>query len=282
MGIMRLLLLSIPVLLLSIFLAPDPSLLLGSDVGRLVVIARCIGKIFTFMFAIPVTSVHPQFDALEHVMKNLKQSTPSDRLSRVIDLVDDYGWNRGFLINVGDVKGKVVEDALQARVKAGAPVKLVLELGTFVGYGTLRLARQLNATKGAELITVDPDVMAYTIASSLYEQAGMREQISMKTDYSYNVFQELKDQQKKIDFLFIDHVKQLYLSDLKLALEMDLLAPGCVVVADNILAPGAPDYKEYMLTGEGSQIFQTEVHRLHVEYWRSFPDEVTVSKYRVD
>jgi hypothetical protein len=43
--------------------------------------------------------------------------------------------------------------------------------------------------KGAELITVDPDVMAYTIASSLYEQAGMREQISMKTDYSYNVFQ---------------------------------------------------------------------------------------------
>ena len=37
-------------------------------------------------------------------MKNLKQSTPSDCLSRVIDLVDDYGWNRGFLINVGDVK----------------------------------------------------------------------------------------------------------------------------------------------------------------------------------
>eukprot|EP00435_Cladocopium_sp_Y103_P072005 s192_g39.t1 len=267
------------VLLLSIFLAPDPALLLGSDLGRLVVIARSIGKIFTFMFAIPVTSVHPQFDCLEHVMKNVKQSTNSDRLSRVIDLVDDYGWNRGFLINVGDVKGEVVEDTLQARVQSGAPVKLVLELGTFVGYGTLRLARQLNATKGVELITVDPDVMAYTISSSLYEQAGVREQISMKTDYSYNVFQELKDQQKKIDFLFIDHVKQLYLSDLKLALQMDLLAPGCVVVADNILAPGAPDYKEYMLTGEGSKIFQTEVHRLHVEYWRSFPDEVTVSKY---
>lgn len=28
---------------------------------------------------------------------------------------------------------------------------------------------------------------------------------------------------------------------------------------------GSQDYKEYMLTGEGSQIFQTEVHRLHVE-----------------
>ena len=41
----------------------------------------------------------------------------------------------------------------------------------------------------AELITVDPDVMAYTISSSFYEQAGVREEISMKTDYSYNVFQ---------------------------------------------------------------------------------------------
>lgn len=38
---------------------------------------------------------------------------------------------------------------------------------------TLRLARELNAT--GELITVDPDVMAYSISSSLYEQAGVRQ-----------------------------------------------------------------------------------------------------------
>ena len=31
----------------------------------------------------------------------------------------------------------------------------------------------------------------------------------MKTDYSFNVFKELKDQGKKIDFLFIDHVPLL-------------------------------------------------------------------------
>ena len=37
------------------------------------------------------------------VMKNMQQNATGDRLTRVIDLVDDYGWNQGFLINVGDV-----------------------------------------------------------------------------------------------------------------------------------------------------------------------------------
>ena len=84
----------------------------------------------------------------------------SERLGKVIDLVDDYGWNRGWLMNVGDVKGKIMDEALQLRLSQG-PVKVVLELGTFMGYSTLRLVRQLGANSSTEIITVDPDVMAY-------------------------------------------------------------------------------------------------------------------------
>ena len=68
-----------------------------------------------------------------------------------------------------------------------------------------------------------------------------------------------KEEGKQIDFLFIDHVKHLYLSDLKLALELQILAKGCVVVGDNILYPGSPDYKAYMLSDEGHKLFKTEV-----------------------
>ena len=50
-----------------------------------------------------------------------------------------------------------------------------------------------------------------------------------------------------------------------MVLQLDLLAPGAVVVGDNIRAPGAPDDKEFLLTGEGSKLFKTEVHSLHVE-----------------
>jgi len=278
--LLRVLLVSLPVIL-GIFLAPSPELILGGDLGRLVVIARGLGRIATFMFGIPVTMVHPQFAVLQHVMDNMKNvpDHEPDPLKRTMELVDDYGWNHGWLINIGDVKGQTVDNALHARLQdRSQPVKVVVELGTFVGYGTLRLARQLNASN-AELITVDPDVMAYAVSSSLYEQAGVRDRITMKTDFSYNVFKELKTQKKQIDFLFIDHVKHLYLSDLKLALEMDLIAKNCVVVADNILFPGVPDYKEYMSSGEGSKLFETKIHRQHVEYWPSNPDEVAVSTY---
>ena len=126
-------------------------------------------------------------------------------LDRAIDLVDDFGWNKGFLINVGDVKGKILDSAVQQRLQNGpGKLKLAVELGTFLGYGTLRLARMLNQSD-VEIITVDPDVFAYSLSSSLYEQAQVRDRITMKTDYSYNVFAELKKQGKQIDLLFVDH-----------------------------------------------------------------------------
>ena len=78
-------------------------------------------------------------------------------------------------------------------------------------------------------------------------------------------------------------MKKLYLPDLKLAVASGVLAKGCVVswliggdldvfdlrspdspafrfqvVGDNIRSPGAPDYKKYLLEGEGSKLFSTE------------------------
>ncbi|CAE7540448.1 COMT [Symbiodinium microadriaticum] len=279
----RLFLLAFPVLLLGIVFAPNPKLLLGDFVGRHVQIARNLAGIFFFFMVLTPETAHPQLAALQHVVQGMRAHTESldsvSALDRAIDLVDDFGWNHGFLINVGDVKGKILDSAVQHRLDNGpGELKLAVELGTFVGYGTLRLVRMLNHT-GAEIITVDPDIFAYTVSSSLYEQAQVRSRITMKTNYSYNVFAELKKQGRKIDFLFVDHVKKLYLPDLKLAVASGVLAKGCVVVGDNIRSPGAPDYKKYLLEGDGSKLFSTEVHRTHVEYWRLFPDEMTVSTY---
>ncbi|CAE7333039.1 COMT [Symbiodinium pilosum] len=289
MGVARrvFVLLALPILL-GVFFSPDPKLLLGAFVGRHVQIARNLAGIFFFVLAIKPETAHPQLAALEHVMQGMKAykeeasgpgSSAVTPLDRAIDLVDDFGWNKGFLINVGDVKGKILDSAVQQRLQNGpGKLKLAVELGTFLGYGTLRLARMLNQSD-VEIITVDPDVFAYSLSSSLYEQAQVRDRITMKTDYSYNVFAELKKQGKQIDLLFVDHVKKLYLSDVKLAVESGILAKGCVVVGDNIRSPGAPDYKKYLLEGEGKKLFSTEVHKTHVEYWPLWPDEMTVSTF---
>ena len=69
----------------------------------------------------------------------------------------------------------------------------------------------------------------------------------------------------------------MYLSDLKLAIALGVLADGCVVVADNILYPGAPDFKEFVTHHSE---FNTTVYDTLLEYHRETPDQVVVSVYR--
>ncbi|CAD7963749.1 unnamed protein product [Amoebophrya sp. A120] len=109
--------------------------------------------------------------------------------------------------------------------------------------------------------------------------------VRLRKDYSSNILEEYNKKEKdaerlgkNIDLLFLDHLKHLYLSDLHLSLPS--LANNATVVADNILSPGAPDYRAWVLGEEGKKLFSTEVHLLHVEYCPSIPDEVLVSTYR--
>jgi catechol O-methyltransferase len=50
-----------------------------------------------------------------------------------------------------------------------------------------------------------------------------------------------------IDMLFVDHVEDLYKRDVELCENLGLLdKEGCLVVADNVVRPGAPIYREYV------------------------------------
>jgi predicted O-methyltransferase YrrM len=49
---------------------------------------------------------------------------------------------------------------------------------------------------------------------------------------------------------------------------------GSLVVADNVLAPGAPEYRAWILNHTS---FKTEVRRTLLEYTRDVPDEVLIS-----
>lgn len=77
------------------------------------------------------------------------------------------------------------------------------------------------------------------------------------------------------DFLFIDHENSAYLSDLKYMLEEELIAKGAVVVGDNILFPGAPEYRKFV---NSDPRFRTVEHTSHVEYL-PIADIVTVSDF---
>ena len=74
--------------------------------------------------------------------------------------------------------------------------------------------------------------------------------------------------------IFIDHLKSLYLPDLKWLDAHGLIKKGTVVVGDNIISPGVPDYNQYF---KESKQYNSILYHSNQEYV-DVPDAVLVSE----
>jgi hypothetical protein len=70
----------------------------------------------------------------------------------------------------------------------------------------------------------------------------------------------------QIDFLFIDHDKDAYLTDLKRLEREGLVRTGSIVVADNVLFARIDDYREYVQSLAKQGIVTTETILCQIEY----------------
>jgi catechol O-methyltransferase len=81
-----------------------------------------------------------------------------------------------------------------------------------------------------------------------------------------------------LDFVFLDHDKNAYQSDLQSILDRGWLHKGSIAVADNVGLPGAPKYRAYMREQQG-KTWQTTEHKTHAEYQTMVGDLVLESEY---
>jgi catechol O-methyltransferase len=217
-------------------------------------------------------------DALrEYVLAN----APSGDLDAAIDTIDEFAYEQKFLINVGDEKGKL----LDAAIERTAP-KLALELGTYVGYGALRIVRAMGPE--ARLVSVEFLEANAEIARAVITHAGVADRITVVHGTIGDggatadaLEREHGFEQGSLDFAFLDHDKDAYLPDLDTVVARGWLHAGSVVVADNIKLPGAPEYRSYMREREGRD-WRTVEHETHAEYQSLLKDIVLESEYLGD
>ncbi|MEQ1762183.1 MAG: O-methyltransferase [Pyrinomonadaceae bacterium] len=209
----------------------------------------------------------------EYVLKNAQAGDAAD----VIKTIDEFAYNQSFLINVGEQKGQILDNAVR---QVGA--KKILELGTYCGYSSLRMAA---AAPEARIFSLEFNADNAEIARSIHNHAGVDDRVTvilgtlgdggktvdaLDNEYGFSA--------GSVDLVFLDHAKEAYLPDIKMIVEKGWLRTGAIAVGDNIKFPGAPEYRAYMKENEG-KLWKTEEHETHAEYQTVIKDLVLVSEY---
>jgi len=207
----------------------------------------------------------------------VSHARPGD-IDDAIRVIDHFGRHISFLINVGDEKGKILDNAVE-RTQPGR----LLELGTYCGYSALRMARVMP--REARLYSVELTAANAEIARRILAHAGVDDKVTVIVGMLGDGGETIRTMKRdhnfvpgSLDLVFLDHDKKAYLSDLELIVDADWLHPGSVVVADNILVPGAPAYRAHMRDNDGT-IWHTTEHRTHAEYQSVIKDLVLESVY---
>ncbi len=205
-----------------------------------------------------------------------EHARPGD-IDDVLAAMDRYAYEKSFLVNVGDEKGVL----LDAAVRRSSP-RLALELGTYCGYGALRIAR---AAPSSRVVSVELAEANASVAQRIWAHAGVEDRVTCVVGTVSDGGRTLAVLEAEhglrpgaLDFLFIDHDKNAYLPDLNAITERQWLHRGSIVVADNVGFPGSPRYRAYMREQQGRH-WQTVEHRSHVEYQTLIPDLVLESEY---
>lgn len=180
---------------------------------------------------------------LKFIQDHPRYAQMKNNPNAILSAIDEYGVHHNFLMTVGQDKGRIVTQQISKQQP-----RVIVELGCYVGYSAILFGSIHRQNGGAKYISleINPDFAA--VATALVKLAGLHEHVTIITGPCQRSLRELRGSGKldRIDLLFLDHQKSAYVGDLMLCEDLGLIDTGCVLVADNVISPGAPGYLEYV------------------------------------
>ena len=183
----------------------------------------------------------------------------------MLDAVADWMAKNTWLMVFSAEKLAASRKAFEAM---SAPPKVLVELGTYVGYSAVAwgaMLVDLNDGRRHQVkvwcCELDPEFAR--ISSDFVALAGLQDVVEVvvgKSTDSLAAFAkggQLKE--GAVDVLFLDHWEEAYLPDVKVCEKEKLFHIGSLIVADNTDFPGAPEYLEYVKKGGDENVkYKTE------------------------
>ncbi|KAL2010343.1 hypothetical protein VTN00DRAFT_6150 [Thermoascus crustaceus] len=138
---------------------------------------------------------------------------------KVLEAMDEFGRTKRYMMNAGRTKGEIVTGIIED-VKPDTMV----ELGGYVGYSAILFGDCLRRAGGKRYLSLERNPEFAAIANVMAELAGLRDFVRIivaRSDLS---------------------LQKLYTTDLKLCEHYGMVSPGTVLVGDNVIFPGNPQY----------------------------------------
>ncbi|RFU27607.1 hypothetical protein B7463_g8739, partial [Scytalidium lignicola] len=182
---------------------------------------------------------------LSHQDIELIKGNPANLLSAM----DEFSAKHDFLISVGGHKAQILSGLV-----ANEKPKTLVELGGYLGYSAILFAdalrRYREPNQRLRIWSLEMNSGFASIAREMIELSGLSDIVTVIEGSASESLRKLQNDGNlaEIDLLFLDHEEQLYLTDLNVCTELGLLKKGAVIVADNVVRPGAPEYREFVRT----------------------------------
>ncbi|MDF5724278.1 MAG: O-methyltransferase [Rhizonema sp. PD37] len=183
-----------------------------------------------------IVNVLSEFDArLEAEQNQLKALSPQEREKYLDEMMLAVGLQTGEFLN------------MLLKTQGG---KRILEIGTSVGYSTIWLAEAARVN-GGRVTTVECVAAKQAQAVENIRRAGLEDNVDFQLGNAVELLENLPG---AWDFILLDLWKELYIPCFDCFYKK--LAPGAIIVADNITFP--PDFRPIM--------------KAYQEYVRAKPD----------
>lgn len=165
-------------------------------------------------------------------------ASPGNAASVVDEIVRCVAERKAWLKLAGGEKAEVMARLVEARRP-----RLVVEVGFYVGYSSSCMAQRLR-TWGGRVVSVEVDPVHAAIGQANVVLAGLADVVDVWVGHSKDVFSRLIREfgPQSVDMAFFDQKGTIYHTDLDVMEDIGVLAPGALVVADNVLKPGAPAF----------------------------------------
>jgi catechol O-methyltransferase len=217
--------------------------------------------------------------------KDFGKISPVESANLILSAVDTYCLEEQWMYHIGREKGATLKEFLadciaQHQAKNTNRPLIIVEIGTYCGYSAILLAKsvqEIAPNLEFQVYTTEVNTQNIMVASSMILMSKFQKSITvMPFQPSLESLSDLLKTKglSQIDFLFLDHAKDMYLEDLQELEHNSFVKEGTYAAADNVVFSRLDGYRNHVFQLQNRGITTTRLAKVSLEYSDGIKDGI--------